>query len=81
MFRRVCGLLLEAACTCLSLTGLLCAQEGVAFTVDQTRGILTHVTETCPGRFHDEIEYVTVAGKFIKGAGIREPGAPRPEAP
>ena len=51
-------------------------QEGVAFTVDQTRGILTSVTETCPGRFHDEIEYVTVAGKFIKGAGVREPGAP-----
>ena len=42
--------------------------------MDQTRGILTNVTETCPGRFHDEIEYVTVAGKFIKGAGIREPG-------
>ena len=56
------------------LTGLLRAQEGVAFTVDQTRGILTHVTETCPGRFHNELEYITVAGKFIKGAGIREPG-------
>ena len=40
----------------------------------QTRGILTNVTETCPGRFHDEIEYVTVAGKFVKGASLREPG-------
>ena len=50
-------------------------QEGVSFTVDQTRGILTSVTETCPGRFHDEIAYATVAGKFIKGAGVREPGA------
>ena len=43
--------------------------------MDQTRGILTHVTETCPGRFHDEIEYITVAGRFIKGASLREPGA------
>ena len=62
----------------MGLTPCVLEQEGVAFTVDQTRGILTHVTETCPGRFHEEIEYVTVAGKFIKGAGIREPGLPSP---
>ena len=66
--------LLEFDSLSVALTGVLRAQEGVAFTVDQTRGILTHVTQTCPGRFHDEIEYITVAGKFIKGAGIREPG-------
>ena len=47
----------------------------MAFTIDQTRGILTHVTETCPGRFHDEVEYITVAGKFVKGASLREAGA------
>lgn len=50
-------------------------QEGVAFTVDQTRGILTYVASNCPGRFHDEVEYVTVAGKFVEGAGLRQKGA------
>ena len=27
--------------------------------MDQTRGILTHITQTCPGRHHAEMEYVT----------------------
>ena len=27
--------------------------------MDQTRGILTHITQTCPGRHHAEVEYVT----------------------
>jgi hypothetical protein len=28
--------------------------------VDQTRGILTWVTNNCPGNFHEEIGYATV---------------------
>ena len=43
--------------------------------VDQTRGILTWVEQTCPGNFHSSIEYVTVAGKYIQGAGLRDKGA------
>lgn len=50
-------------------------QEGVSFTVDQTRGILTYVASNCPGRFHDEVEYVTVGGKFLQGAKLRQKGA------
>ena len=50
-------------------------QEGVAFTIDQTRGILTYVQDNCPGRFHDEIEYVTVGGKFLQGAKLRQKGS------
>ena len=34
--------------------------------LDQTRGILTHVAEKCPGNFHSELAYVTIAGKYIK---------------
>ena len=29
--------------------------------VDQTRGILTYVEENCPGRFHEEIQYISVS--------------------
>lgn len=43
--------------------------------MDQTRGILTYVEQNCPGRFHSSIEYVTVAGKYIQGAGLRDQGA------
>lgn len=43
--------------------------------MDQTRGILTYVEQNCPGRFHSSIEYVTVAGKYIEGAGLRDQGA------
>ena len=43
--------------------------------MDQTRGILTYVEQNCPGRFHSSIEYVTVAGKYIEGAGLRDKGA------
>ena len=47
--------------------------------MDQTRGILTYVEQKCPGRFHSSIEYVTVAGKYIKGAGLRDKGASIPQ--
>lgn len=47
--------------------------------MDQTRGILTYVEQNCPGRFHSSIEYVTVAGKYIKGAGLRDKGASIPQ--
>eukprot|EP00884_Botryococcus_braunii_P005659 jgi/Botrbrau1/15094/Bobra.0255s0007.1 len=35
---------------------------------DQTRGILTYVRDSCPGNYHPEINYVTVAGKAVEGA-------------
>ena len=47
--------------------------------MDQTRGILTYVEQKCPGRFHSSIEYVTIAGKYIKGAGLRDKGASIPQ--
>ncbi len=47
--------------------------------MDQTRGILTYVEQNCPGRFHSNIEYVTVAGKYIQGAGLRDKGATIPQ--
>lgn len=37
---------------------------------DQTRGILTFVRESCPANYHPEVQYVSVAGKYIKGAKI-----------
>ena len=49
----------------------LAPPEGV---IDQTRGILTWISQNCPGSFHDEIEYVTIAGKYIQGAPLRGPG-------
>jgi len=42
--------------------------------IDQTRGILSYISQTCPGAHHDDIEYVTVAGRYIRGAPIRGPG-------
>jgi hypothetical protein len=42
--------------------------------VDQTRGILTWISENCPGCYHDDVEYVTIAGKYIKGAPFSGPG-------
>ena len=56
---------------------LLGMQE--AKVMDQTRGILTYVEQNCPGRFHSSIEYVTVAGKYIQGAWLRDKGASIPQ--
>lgn len=43
--------------------------------IDQTRGILTWITERSPGAYHaDDLEYVTIAGKFIKGSPLLGPG-------
>ncbi|KAG1676946.1 hypothetical protein FOA52_014822 [Chlamydomonas sp. UWO 241] len=38
--------------------------------VDQTRGILTHCSDTFPGAFHPTIKYVTVASKFVRGVPL-----------
>lgn len=46
--------------------------EGI---VDQTRGILTFCADACPGAYHNEVEYTTIAGKFIKGARFRGEGS------
>lgn len=43
--------------------------------VDQTRGILTWVDQACPGAFHEGVQYVTVAGKYLQGAPLLGPGA------
>lgn len=42
--------------------------------VDQTRGILTWVSDKCPGTFHEDVQYVTIAGRFIRGAPLLGPG-------
>jgi pimeloyl-ACP methyl ester carboxylesterase len=42
--------------------------------IDQTRGILTFIDGACPGCHHAELQYVTVAGKFIEGAPLAGPG-------
>jgi pimeloyl-ACP methyl ester carboxylesterase len=42
--------------------------------VDQTRGILTWVSNECPGTFHEDVQYVTIAGRFIRGASLLGPG-------
>lgn len=43
--------------------------------VDQTRGILTWITDACPGAYHNQISYTTVAGKFIQGIGLSGQGS------
>ncbi|CAK0738527.1 hypothetical protein CVIRNUC_001055 [Coccomyxa viridis] len=47
--------------------------------VDQTRGILTWVTDNVPGNFHQEVGYATVAGKWMKGARLRGSGGSLPQ--
>lgn len=42
--------------------------------VDQTRGILNFVQDACPGAFHPEVQYVTVAGKYVKGVALNQEG-------
>ena len=62
--------LLLAAClsvtTCPSmylLAPFLAQDKGL---VDQTRGILTWVTENCPDNFHQEVGYATVSAHFLR---------------
>jgi len=35
--------------------------------IDQTRGILTYVENHMPGAHHENVEYVTIAGRYVKG--------------
>jgi hypothetical protein len=37
---------------------------------DQTRGILTWVEANCPGAFHADIAYTTVAARYLRGAPL-----------
>lgn len=46
--------------------------EGV---VDQTRGILTFCQDACPGAHHPEVKYLTIGGKFIRGATLTGQGS------
>ncbi|CAD7698433.1 unnamed protein product [Ostreobium quekettii] len=48
--------------------------EGAEGVVDQTRGILNYCSEECPGAFHPEVNYVTVAGRYIQGARFNGEG-------
>jgi len=50
----------------------LAAPEGATGIVDQTRGLLTYVNDRSPGAFHDEVKYVTVVGKYVQGAYLRD---------
>lgn len=57
---------------CVSLgSPQLAPPEGV---VDQTRGILTWINDAAPGAFYSDVQYVTVAGRFIQGAPLLGPG-------
>ncbi|GIL89394.1 hypothetical protein Vretimale_18683 [Volvox reticuliferus] len=38
--------------------------------VDQTRGILSACSDMCPGAYHSSIQYVTICGKFVRGAPL-----------
>lgn len=42
--------------------------------VDQTRGILTFINDVTPGAYHKELTYVTVGGRWLKGAPLQGPG-------
>ncbi|CAG9461014.1 unnamed protein product [Pedinophyceae sp. YPF-701] len=46
--------------------------EGV---IDQTRGILTYLSEACGGCADEYVAYTTVAGRFLKGAALGDRGA------
>lgn len=50
-------------------------QPPPAGTLDQTRGILTHCSQACPGAFHPTVNYTTIAGKFVRGAALGAQGA------
>ncbi|GLI69690.1 hypothetical protein VaNZ11_014378 [Volvox africanus] len=41
--------------------------------VDQTRGILSACSDMCPGAYHTSIQYVTICGKFVRGAPLTGP--------
>jgi hypothetical protein len=45
--------------------------EGI---LDQTRGILTYCSDTCPGAYHSEISYVTIASNFVRGVSLSSEG-------
>ena len=38
--------------------------------IDQTRGILTWIADHSPGAYHADVEYITIAGKYIQGAPL-----------
>jgi len=40
--------------------------------VDQTRGILTWMEANCPGCYEQDVEYITVSGRYLRGAGFNE---------
>ncbi|GAX73111.1 hypothetical protein CEUSTIGMA_g564.t1 [Chlamydomonas eustigma] len=42
--------------------------------LDQTRGILTYCSDACPGAFHSEISYVTIASNFVRGVNLSSEG-------
>eukprot|EP00850_Spirogloea_muscicola_P024130 SM000449S16316 [mRNA] locus=s449:10947:12657:+ [translate_table: standard] len=41
--------------------------RGVPGVIDQTRGLLYHIDEYCPGAYHPEVKYVCVAGRYLRG--------------
>lgn len=43
--------------------------------IDQTRGLLTWCETNCPGAYHPHVQYFSVAGTYIKGAGWRDEGS------
>lgn len=46
----------------------LAPPKGVPGVIDQTRGLLDYVNEVCPGNsFAPDVDYICVAGRFLKG--------------
>ncbi|KAL2632601.1 hypothetical protein R1flu_004080 [Riccia fluitans] len=44
---------------------------------EQTRELLYHVENTCPGAFHaPDVKYVCIAGRYLKGSGFRAEETP-----
>ncbi|KAH7387755.1 hypothetical protein KP509_16G039500 [Ceratopteris richardii] len=42
--------------------------KGIPGVIDQTRGLLDYVNEVCPGScFAPDVDYICVAGRFVKG--------------
>ncbi|CAM6091520.1 unnamed protein product [Calypogeia fissa] len=45
--------------------------RGIPGVFDQSRGLLYHVEENCPGAYHaPSVKYVCVAGRYVKGGGL-----------
>ena len=68
---------LEAKVDCFISLGSpqLAPPKDASGIVDQTRGILTWVNEASPGAYHEDVKYISICSKCIKGAKLNAEGA------